>query len=184
VDEMRQEKTDSAQSVAGSFTQNNALVGIAHANPQSILDRWANGETLKSIASEYGVSQAAVTQWLNRHVDKEQREQARELHYECRLDAGLDMLEQAGDDVNLARAREPLLRRLEWRAEREVSHRWGQRPTTAINVGGDGMQVQIVSYAVAPTTHGAVLTPPDAVDAQVVPAQPVDSNGLVQSSGD
>ena len=105
-------------------------------NPVDILRRWAAGETLKQIAQSFQVSPAAITQWIDRNVPQEQREQARELHYQTRLDDGLEGLEAAGDDVNLARAREPYLRRLEWRAQTECK-RWQPKQQVSVDIGTD-----------------------------------------------
>lgn len=105
-------------------------------NPAEILQRWANGETLKDIASSFSVTPSALTQWLDRNVPREHREQARELHYQTKLDDGLAAIEQAKDDVNLARAREPYLRRLEWRAQTECK-RWQQKQHMTVEAGSD-----------------------------------------------
>ena len=105
-------------------------------DPADVLRQWAGGTTLKQIAQQNGVSPAAITQWLDRNVTKEDREQARELHYQTKLDEGLEAIEAAADDVNLARAREPYLRRLEWRAQTECK-RWQQKQTHVHEVGPD-----------------------------------------------
>lgn len=100
---------------------------LSVADPAVILQRWASGETLKAIGAELGVNPPAISEWLQRNADRDAREAARELHYETRLDDGLESLAVADSDANLARAREALLRRLEWRAETECAHRWGKR---------------------------------------------------------
>lgn len=132
----------------------------------TILDRIAGGDYVPDIAKELGITKQALSQRLRRH-DVEAYAAAREVGMELRLDAGLARLEKEADspepNVDLARVMDMTLRRLEWRASVEHPHRWGQRPTTAINVGGDGMQVQIVSYAVVPQTP-AELTLPEVLE--------------------
>lgn len=107
---------------------------LQNADPSSILQRWAGGETLRQIAASFQVSAPAMTQWLNRNTAREDREQAREQHYETKLDEGLEAMEAAADDVNLARAREPYLRRLEWRAQTECK-RWQPKQQVTHELG-------------------------------------------------
>lgn len=117
-------------------------------DPLDILERWSSGEPLNKIAESFSVTPSALTRWLQRQASQEDRELARELHYQTRLDTWLDQLEADGDDVNLARAREVVLRRLEYRAGIECKRFQQQKPQTAVQINGsDGMQVQIVSFA-------------------------------------
>jgi len=51
------------------------------------------------------------------------------------LDGGLDSIKEAGDDLNMVRAREAWLKRLEWRAERDFPDRWGGKQTVTVNQG-------------------------------------------------
>jgi len=88
--------TDSSKPVKAIFRP------LAVTDPTVILQRWAAGETLKSISLELGVEPPAISQWLDRHVDRDTREAARELHYETRLDRGLEEIAEAEADVNLA----------------------------------------------------------------------------------
>jgi transcriptional regulator with XRE-family HTH domain len=127
--------------------QRESFHALTSVNPISVLERWSNGDQLKDIAADYGVTLSAVSRWLRRNANTEDIELARELHFETKLDTGLEKIELAEDDVNLARAREAYLRRLEWRAATECK-RWQQKPNTAVQINGSGeMQVQIVSYA-------------------------------------
>lgn len=92
----------------------------------AVIDRVAGGEYVAHIATEYGCTPAALYMRLAHHPGYQQ---AKALGIEMRLDRGLIEIEAAGDDLMVARAREVLLRRLEWRAEREHPDRWGQRQT-------------------------------------------------------
>jgi hypothetical protein len=121
---------------ASIFVTRESFHVLQRQNAVDILRRWAAGETLKQIAQSLLVSPAAITQWLDRNVTKEDREQARELHYQTKLDEGLESIEEAADDMNLARAREPYLRRLEWRAQTECK-RWQPKQQIQHDIGPD-----------------------------------------------
>jgi hypothetical protein len=119
---------------------------LANINRAHILDRIAAGEYVPALAQELGVSKQALAQSLARY-DKDAYQAAREIAAEIRLDEATMAIEQAADTVDLARARERF-RAVAWRAEREHPHRWGAKPSTAVQINGsDGMSVQIVSYA-------------------------------------
>ena len=134
---------------------------LQNVDPAEVLRQWASGQTLKQIAKQHGVGPAAITQWLDRNVSKEDRELARELHYQTKLDDGLEELEVAGHDVNLARAREPYLRRLEWRAQTECK-RWQQKQTTIHEVGPDlGDLLRTAKQRVSQAGHTAAQQLPD-----------------------
>ena len=126
------------------------------ANPEEIVKQWASGKTLKEIGDEYGVHRASVSEWIGRNIDKATREAARELHFETRLDEGLETLESVANDPDIARAREAVLRRIEWRASREAPARWGDRPTTAVQVNAGDGGVQLVVYGASGDTQSAI----------------------------
>jgi len=162
--------TDSSKPVKAIFRP------LAVTDPTVILQRWAAGETLKSISLELGVEPPAISQWLDRHVDRDTREAARELHYETRLDRGLEEIAEAEADVNLARAREAFLRRLEWRAETECSHRWGKRQQVDMRVSTTDLSDRLRA-AKARTVEGTARRVDTVADTQ----QPVD-NAVQQSA--
>lgn len=96
---------------------------LATVDMQAIIERIANGEYAAHIASELGVTKQA----LNLHLKKiKNYQESREIGMEVRLDDGLMRIDQS-DSLDLARMEEIKLRRLEWRAEREFPHRWGQK---------------------------------------------------------
>lgn len=107
---------------------------LAHIDRQDILNRIYGGELPTRIADDLGVHKSAIT--LKYGKDPEYM-QAREVGMEIRLDDGEKLIEDAGDDLNLARAREIAQRRREWRAEREFPHRWGQKNHLTVENVGD-----------------------------------------------
>jgi transcriptional regulator with XRE-family HTH domain len=111
------------------------MTAIALTHREEIIERLAKGEYLKDIASDLGVSSGAISRVL--HSDPEYME-AREQGMAEKLDNAHSLLaeitesreirkEEAGELLNLARIREIGIRRLEWRAEREFSSRWGSK---------------------------------------------------------
>jgi predicted transcriptional regulator len=97
-------------------------------SPSDVLAQWASGIMLVEIAAGMGVSTQAVQQWLARNTSPEQYEDAKIAHYQARHDDGLARLTRASEDrdVELARATEPYLRRLEWRMQCELRSIYGQ----------------------------------------------------------
>lgn len=124
---------------------------LATVDKAAILDRIAAGEYVPAIAESIGVSKQALAQSLAR-FDKDAYLAARETAAEIRLDEATMEIDRARDAVDLARAREKF-RAVAWRAEREHPNRWGSRPTTAVQINGDGMSVAVVSYASHSATH-------------------------------
>jgi hypothetical protein len=133
-------------------TDANGLTGV---DPQVILQRYAEGELLRDIAKDYGVSRSAVSHYIARHVPKLAWMDVRKHSMAARLEESIHEMRQAQDGVTLARAREEF-NAWRWRAERELPDLYAARPQTAIQVNGAGdLQVNVVSYA----THDAVQTP-------------------------
>ena len=119
------------------------LVGV---DPQSILDRVAQGELLRDIAEDYGCTRPAVSMFIARSVDAEAWAMTREQSIASRIENSAKEIEQAEDQLTLARAREAA-RLWMWRAEREHPNLYAARPQTAVQINGqDGMSVQVVSY--------------------------------------
>lgn len=155
MDENRQSEqqpNNAPHSVSGAMVPTSPL----HGKIDTILSRIANGEYQSSIAKDYGVSQSAISQAIR---DNPLAAIAKEVGIEARLDERTRLMENAARDIDdgerapdaqliLARvkAHETILRRLEWRASVEMPNRWGQRPQTQVNVGGNQVSVAIVSY--------------------------------------
>ena len=105
-------------------TRSNNYGALSHVDMDTVVQRVAAGEFPAHIARELGVSRVALHYKLRVHP---QYQEALEAGTSYLLDDGFEQLQAAGDDLNLARAREIQLRRLEWRAERLFPHKWGQR---------------------------------------------------------
>jgi len=112
---------------------------LAKIPAEDILQRIADGTLPVDIASELGVNKSAISV---RFAGDPRYKQAREIGMEVLLDQGLAEIEAAGDDLNLARAREILLRRREWRAERDFPHRWGQHTQVTVSQGDLGERLR------------------------------------------
>ena len=126
------------------------LPKLAGADPQDILDQVADGALLRDIAASLGVGQPAISNYMARHVSKNVWNEVREQSMEARLEKAEQMLtDERSDAVMLARAREAA-RLWMWRAEREFPHRWGARPTTAVQVNAGESGVQLVVYGQGP----------------------------------
>ncbi len=102
---------------------------LANIPREQILQRIASGELAVKVAESLGVHKSAISHAFE--ADAEYAK-ARELGMSVRLEMGEQAIEDAGDDLNLARVREIQQRRREWRAEREFPHRWGQRSTVTV----------------------------------------------------
>ncbi len=119
---------------------------LANLDMDYVLERLAQGHYQKDIAADLGCAPSALTYHLKQNPAAAA---AREAGYELRLDTALDKLERAADsgDLNLARAQETYLRRLEYRAAIDVPMRFGQRPNNVVQVSGDGLQINLVSFS-------------------------------------
>lgn len=122
------------------------LNGLRGVDPQVIMERVAEGELLRDIAKDYGVSRAAVSVHIMRHADKEQWIEVKRLSAAARLELTESEFEAADDTVTLARVRDAAQHR-RWRAEREHPEVYAAKPTTAVQINGDSMSVQVVSFA-------------------------------------
>lgn len=145
----------------------------------AILDRIAAGDAVAHIAREHGATPAALLYHLRSIPDYQA---AREIGMEMRLDDGLEQIRGAANagDLNLARVAEIHLRRTEWRAEREMAHRWGQRTHTTVEHTGDlADKLRQARERVIDTTSQRV-TDVMSTDSE----QPEPTHGGVQSSED
>ena len=134
-------------------------VPVHLANPrqrQAILARIAEGERILDIAQDIGIPRSTLSWQLRKHA-KDDYMAARHTKAEALLDDAIDGMQEAEDALALARARETF-NAARFLAEREHPERWGARPTSQVNVSGQGVTVQLVQFGVAPEPHGAVHT--------------------------
>ena len=120
---------------------------------QSIIQRIANGEYASKIAAELGVSPQILSYHLRKIPDWQQ---ALESAHEVRLDSTDSQIEDAISqrDFDLARACEGLLKRREWRAERECPKRWGQQAQQSKGGAPVGITINIGSVESGVTIEG------------------------------
>lgn len=164
----------SARHLVDAMTQGNTLPyhKLANVDLVAVLDRIANGERPAHIAKELGASKAALHYRLAQHPDYSR---VREIGMEITLDQGLDLMEEAAGagDLNLVRAREAQLRRIEWRAEREHPGRWGQRTHQTIEHTGDlGDRLRQARERVIDSTSQRVT---DVMSTEQTPSEPTSS---------
>ena len=137
-----------------------------------IYSRIAAGELPTRIADDIGVDKSAITLRYGKDPDYLR---AREVGTEVRLDCGEAAIEAAGDNLNVARAREIVQRRREWRASVEFPHRWGQKSQVTLEVGPD--LGEVLMRAQRRVIEGAVVSaPPDAPEDGALEAMDVLSN--------
>lgn len=109
---------------------------------ETIIQRITNGEYASHIARELGIS----PQILSYHLRKvPEWKDALETAHEVRLDSTDKQIEDAisSRDFELARACEGLLKRREWRAERECPQRWGVKQDQQSSFGSGGIIINI-----------------------------------------
>lgn len=118
---------------------------LANIDPAPLIERLARGDSLRTIAADIGVSNVGLRAWLLRE-EREAYQDAVTLALTHRVAEADESLDGADDNVSIARAREQC-RFSRMDLERRRPHLYGTRPNTAIQVSGDGLQVQIVSYS-------------------------------------
>lgn len=138
------------------------MAALAIERRSEIIERLQTGERVNEIAASFGITGPAITQYLSHDPEYQA---ARESGTERILDKAEDAIDRAEDPLSLARARESWKAK-SWRAEREFAHRWGARPTTAVQVNTSSI-----------TLVERVIVRPS-IDAQVV-----DSEGLIAATG-
>src|SRR5690606_20780917 len=74
--------TDTVTAIAPWQDTRDKFHALVSVNPHDILEQWASGITLNQIAESFQVSPSAITRWLQRNASPEDRELARELHYQ------------------------------------------------------------------------------------------------------
>ena len=114
---------------------------ITQITPDQLVERVANGEIPSRIATELGVTKAAVYYRVAEHPHYPK---ARKLGMAIRLDDAEGAIVDSRDQLTLSRAREAF-RAVAWRAEREHPDAWG---VTSKLTGADGgpIQVQVVRF--------------------------------------
>ena len=121
----------------------NALKPLKNANPQEVLARYLGEESTQQIADSYGVTRSGLNYWMLRVAEDEWKD-AQVVRALKRKEKAEDELESATDGLTLARARE-LLKSAQWDLERVCKRIYGQE-TTQINVNGDGIKIELVTF--------------------------------------
>jgi len=105
--------------------------------------RVVDGEKTEDIAKEHGVTRQRLNQILLEHAQEEWKA-AQVTRALTKKETAEEALEMAADGLSLARAREQL-KSAQWDLERVFRRVYGE-DKAAIHIGGEGIQVQIVSY--------------------------------------
>lgn len=109
------------------------MTAIALTHRDQIISGLLSGKRLSDLAQELGISHQAISKQLK---DDEDYIAAMDASLDVRMDQREDELEQASDQVAVARARE-LLSHARFRAERLAPQRWGKQPdapTVSLNL--------------------------------------------------
>lgn len=104
------------------------ITALALIKKNEIVNRVAQGHKLKDISAEIGISPQAISKQLK---DDPDYQAAKVSYHTIRLDDAEEKIEQAIDQVDVARARAVWQSR-SWRAEREIPELWGGKPTIVI----------------------------------------------------
>lgn len=107
------------------------------------ISRFMDGEKTADIAQEYGVTRQRLNQILLESAQEDWKAAQIALAL-TRKETAEEDLERAEDGLSLARARERV-KSAQWDLERVFRRMYGDEKAQ-INIGGDGIQVQIVSY--------------------------------------
>lgn len=99
------------------------MSALALQRKDEIIQRVANGEFLRVISADLGITPAAISQNLAKDLDYQA---ARETGIEQQLENWQQEIATADDGLKLGRARESF-RAVAWRAEREHAARWGAK---------------------------------------------------------
>lgn len=99
---------------------------------KKILEGIAAGRSLKAIADEYGVTDAAILHRATRNYPEAYRAAA-DVGYQLRMDKRESELESADNNVSVTRA-DRLLGHARWLAERSCPDRWGAKQTVQAQV--------------------------------------------------
>lgn len=134
-DDSATQVVSTAEQAAQAFTPAD-INGLRGVDPNIIMQRVAEGELLRDIAKDYGVSRTAVSMHITRHGNSEAWKVVREQSIAARLEGAIAETDEATDVVTLARARDKAKLWM-WRAERELPHLYGQRQQITHDIGPD-----------------------------------------------
>lgn len=99
---------------------------------QFILNRVAEGATLKQLAEELGISRPMLSAWCNNSTRQDAYARARRAAAEAYMDQGLEILDNASpEDVQVARARSDFRKYLAARLDPVV---WSEKPTNELTI--------------------------------------------------
>jgi transcriptional regulator with XRE-family HTH domain len=123
----------------------NLPVRKATPNIPDVVRRYASGESMQTLAAEFGVNRSTIYRWMLTETGDQHAEIVTDVLINRIAEADAE-LESAADRDATSRARERArFARMDF--ERRRPHLYGQRPTTAVQINGDGMSVAVVSYA-------------------------------------
>lgn len=130
---------------------------VSKLDPKDVLDQYLNGKTTPQIAAEHGISRQALNAWLRR-TDLEGWQAAQTALAEEEVDKAKEYrssiqqrLETANKEererlnIALACARDAE-KSAQWRLERVCRRIYGDEKV-ALNLAGNGITVQLVSYS-------------------------------------
>jgi transcriptional regulator with XRE-family HTH domain len=97
-----------------------------------ILNRVAEGTTLKQLAEELGISRPMLSAWCNHPTRQDAYTRARRAAADAYMDEGLEILDKAQpEDVHVARARSDFRKYL---AARLNPSAWSEKPSTELTI--------------------------------------------------
>jgi hypothetical protein len=128
------------------------MAALALQHREEIIAELALGKRLSDICQVYDITPAAISKVLN--TDPEYIAAIEEGH-RAKLDKAETMIEEAYEQVNVARAR-AYWSAVSWRAEREAAHRWGQRTTLDLNHSGPLVQISVSLPQQTPDTTNII----------------------------
>ena len=132
----------SPESLADNRNMPNISVPIAIQRKAEVLEMLASGHLVRDIAEHLGCVRESISRAL---ANDPEYQAAMAESFTARLEQRESELESAEDHVSLTRA-DRLLNHQRWLCERRLPNLYGQRPTTAVQVNGEGSQVRIVSW--------------------------------------
>jgi transcriptional regulator with XRE-family HTH domain len=135
-------------------------IAIAESTPNipEIVRRYANGESMQTLAAEHGVNRTTIYRWMLSEQGDKHAETVTQVLINRVAEAD-HRLEVAEDVCNIARARE-MARFARMDLERRRPTLYGQRQQITHDIGPDlGNMLRDARKRVADTTHAAVLSP-------------------------
>lgn len=108
------------------------------------IQRYSDGESVYKIAEELGIEHTTLYRHLVKHREGDWRE-AKVGRALAELEDAEESLKSAPDGLALTRARERI-RAAQWHLERLIRRIYGEEKV-ALNLQGDGIKVELVSFA-------------------------------------